>query len=78
MEWEFFIGGYLKNTRYFRFFLLCFGSILEPAAEAEDKDTSEQPFLLFTFFFFITERFSAFFMFTKYIYLLSVFDVCLV
>lgn len=46
----------------------------EPAAEAEEKDASEQ--YLFYLPFFIIKCFSAFF--TKYMYLLSAFVVCLV
>lgn len=49
---------------------------MKPVAEAEDKDASEQPFILFTFL--LLSVFLLFFIFTKYISLLRAFDVCLV
>lgn len=37
----------LQMLKAFVFFLLCFGSLLQPSAETKEKSASKQQFLLF-------------------------------
>lgn len=57
----------LQMLKAFVFFLLCFGSLLQPSAETKEKSASKQQFLLFIFLLSLAFLLLCFFFFFKYV-----------